>query len=85
MTSTPWQPNTYPPTRRTDHVDVYKSASKGTVEVPDPYVWLENNTDELDQWTTAQANFTRAYLDKNPHRDTLEAEIRANNDFAKVG
>ena len=40
--------------------------------------------EETDAWTTAQADFTRAFLDKNPHRVALENELRANFDFEKV-
>lgn len=81
---TPWTPNQYPRARRSDHVDVYKSEKQGEVRVPDPYQWLEENTEETDQWTTAQDVFTRSYLDKNPARTKLEQEIRANTDYAKV-
>lgn len=83
-TPTPWTPNRYPPARRSDHVDVYKSEKNGEVRVPDPYQWLEQNTDETEQWTTAQEQFTRAYLDQNPERQALEDQIRTNMDYAKV-
>jgi hypothetical protein len=49
----------YPPARRSDHIEVYKSASAGDVRVPDPYQWLEEYTDETDKWTSAQEAFTR--------------------------
>lgn len=63
MPPTPWVPNKYPLARRSDHVDEYKSESKGSVKVADPYQWLEKKTTETDEWTTTQENFTRAYLD----------------------
>ncbi|KAF8548935.1 hypothetical protein OG21DRAFT_1422158 [Imleria badia] len=84
MAPTPWTPNQYPPARRSDHVDVYESKKQGQVRVPDPYQWLEQNTDETDAWTSAQDAFTRAYLDKNPDRAKLEKEIRANTDYEKL-
>ena len=84
MSPTPWQPNTYPVTRRSDHVDVYKSESKGEVKVPDPYNWLEQNTEETDAWTTAQEKFTRQYLDQYSYRDKLEEEFKVNSNYAKV-
>ena len=84
MAPTPWQPNSYPPTRRSDHVDVYKSESKGEVKVPDPYNWLEQNSEETDAWTTTQEKFTRQYLDQYSYRDKLEEEFRVNSDYAKV-
>lgn len=82
--ATPSWPRVYPPTRRGDHVDVYKSAARGEVRVPDPYSWLEENSRETDEWVSAQEAFTRGYLDENPERQELEDEIRANMDFAKV-
>ncbi|KAH7926038.1 hypothetical protein BV22DRAFT_1128529 [Leucogyrophana mollusca] len=83
MSPTPWTPNQYPPARRSDHVDVYKSEKHGEVRVSDPYQWLEEHSEETDKWTTAQDAFTRAYLDKNADRSKLENEIRANTDYAK--
>ena len=79
---TAWTPNRYPPARRSDHVDVYKSEKRGEVRVPDPYQWLEHNTDETEQWTTAQERFTREYLDRNPERQDLEDQIRQAMDYA---
>ncbi|KAF8966430.1 prolyl oligopeptidase [Flammula alnicola] len=80
---TPWTPNAYPPTRRSNHVDIYKSASRGEVLVADPYQYLEENTDETDKFTTQQAEFTRKYLDKNPDLDRLEDAFKDCNDYAK--
>lgn len=80
---TPWIPNRYPKARRSDHVDVYKSEKRGEVRISDPYQWLEQQSEETNQWTTAQDQFTRSYLDKNPARTKLEQEIRANTDYAK--
>lgn len=82
---TPWVTNLYPSARRSDHVDVYKSETKGDVRVADPYQWLEANTEETENWTTAQEAFTREFLDKNPERQALEDEIRKNTDYAKAG
>jgi hypothetical protein len=82
--TTPWINGQYPPARRSTHVDVYKSETKGGVNVPDPYRWLEENSEETEQWTTAQEAYTRTYLDQNPDRKKLEDEIRKNTDYAKV-
>jgi hypothetical protein len=84
MSPTPWTPNSYPPARRSDHIEAFKSASAGDVRVPDPYQWLEEYTDETDKWTSAQEAFTRSYLDKNPDLPRLEAAFRSSNDYAKV-
>ncbi|TFK74350.1 hypothetical protein BDN72DRAFT_759937 [Pluteus cervinus] len=83
MPRTTWAPNSYPSTRRSDHVDVYQSEAKGEVRVPDPYQWLEEYTDETDKWTSAQEIFTRSHLDKNPDRVRLEEAFRASTDYAK--
>ncbi|CDO74182.1 hypothetical protein BN946_scf185043.g234 [Trametes cinnabarina] len=80
---TRWVPNRYPEARRSDHVDVYKSESKGEVRVHDPYEWLEHNTPETEAWTIAQEQFTREYLDQNPDRQELENQIRKNMDYAR--
>ncbi|KIM75700.1 hypothetical protein PILCRDRAFT_13351 [Piloderma croceum F 1598] len=83
MPPTPWTPCNYLPARRSDHVDVYTCASKGEVHVPDPYQWLEENSDEVDKWMTAQAAFTQAYLDLNADREKLEDKFRASMNYAK--
>ncbi|EMD31833.1 hypothetical protein CERSUDRAFT_88707 [Gelatoporia subvermispora B] len=80
---TSWTPNRYPSARRSDHVDVYKSESKGEVRVHDPYEWLEHDTEETDKWTSAQVEFTREYLNQNLERQDLEDEIRKNTDYAR--
>jgi prolyl oligopeptidase len=84
MPPTPWTPGNYLPARRSDHVDVYTSTSKGEVHVPDPYQWLEENSDEVDKWMTAQAAFTQVYLDQNADRQKLEDKFRASTNYAKV-
>jgi prolyl oligopeptidase len=81
---TPWTPGNFPPTRRSDHVDVYKSAANGDVPVPDPYQWLEEYTEETNEWTTTQELFTRSYLDKNSDREKLLDLLRGSMDYAKV-
>ncbi|KAF8622425.1 hypothetical protein AX15_007009 [Amanita polypyramis BW_CC] len=83
MPPAPWTPDHYPPTRRSDQVDVYQSASRGEVRVPDPYQWLEETSDEVNEWTTAQTAFAQAYLDKNTDRQKLEDKFRASKDYAK--
>jgi prolyl oligopeptidase len=84
MVPIPWTKSSYPPARRSDHVDIYKSAAKGEVRVSDPYQWLEADTEETDKWTSAQEAFTRTHLDKNADRQKLEDAFRASMDYAKV-
>lgn len=79
-----WTPNRYPPARRSDHVDVYKSEKHGEVRVADPYQWLEHSSEETEGFVNAQVALTREFLDSNPDRQKLEDEIRNNSDYAKV-
>lgn len=79
-----WTPGSYPKARRSDHVDTYQSATRGTVRVPDPYNWLEEHNTETDDWTSEQERYTRAFLDQIPDRDRLEQAFRASVDYAKV-
>lgn len=80
----PWIPNSYPKACRSDHVDTYRSASKGSVRVHDPYNWLEKHTEETDAWVSEQERFTRRFLDQNPDRKRLEDAFRASIDYPKV-
>ena len=84
MAPTTWVSKRYPPTRRSDHVDVYKSLLRGEVSVPDPYEWLENDSDETELWTTAQEAFAREYLDKNPDLERLKIACQNCVDYPKV-
>jgi prolyl oligopeptidase len=79
-----WTGNSYPPARRADTVDVYKSQTHGEVKIPDPYQWLEENTKETRDWTSTQQIATREYLDRNLDRQRLEDEIRSNTNYVKV-
>ena len=84
MAPNAWIPNRYPQSRRSDHVDVYQSKAKGTVNVPDPYNWLEENSEETTRWVTEQEKYTREYLRSSPHWKRIEADIRNVTDYAKV-
>ena len=84
MAANAWIPNRYPQSRRSDHVDVYKSKAQGSVNVPDPYNWLEENSEETTRWVTAQEEYTREYLHSTPYWESIEADIRKSIDYAKV-
>lgn len=84
MAPNAWIPDRYPQSRRSDHVDVYKSKAKGTVNVPDPYNWLEENSEETTRWVTEQEEYTREYLQSTPHWKRIEADIRKVTDYPKV-
>ena len=82
--ATPWTPNKYPPARKSDHVDVYKSKANGEVRVNDPYNWMESKSKELDEWITAQDKLTGDYLAQFKDRTRLKDEMMNNADFAKA-
>ncbi len=84
MTSSSWTPHGYPHTRRSDHVDVYRSGAAGEVKVSDPYVWLEKDGEEQENWLAAQEALARNFLDSYPYRARLEEEIKASTDYEKV-
>lgn len=84
MAPNAWIPNRYPQSRRSDHTDVYKSKANGSVSVPDPYNWLEKNSEETTRWVTEQEEYTREYLRSSPDWDRVEADIRKVTDYAKV-
>jgi hypothetical protein len=79
-----WTPHCYPHTRRSDHVDVYRSAASVEVKVSDPYAWLEKDGEEQEKWLAAQEALARNFLDAHPDRIRLEKEIRASTDYEKV-
>lgn len=84
MAPNAWIPNRYPQSRRSDHVDVYKSKTRGSVKVPDPYNWLEDNSEETARWVTEQEKYTREYLRSSPHWKRIETDIRNVTDYPKV-
>ena len=68
----------YPPTRTVDQVDVYQSAASGSVEVADPYRWLEDDvrvSDDVAAWVAAQNAVTFAYLEDLPGRQMIEDRL----------
>lgn len=79
-----WTPNSYPQTHRSDHIDIYESATRGQVRVPDPYNWLEENSGETDRWIHLQESFTRSFLGENPDRQRFEKLFQEINDYPKV-
>ncbi|KAH9963773.1 prolyl oligopeptidase [Russula dissimulans] len=76
MPPTPWTPGNYPPARRSDHIDVYQSAQWGEVHITDPYRWLEEYSDETENWITSD-------LSKNMDKGKLEDAFRSSMDYTK--
>ncbi|KAJ1036427.1 hypothetical protein NDA13_000307 [Ustilago tritici] len=82
------QLNPYPLARRDEKASqTYKSAAKGSVTVPEPYIWLEqppSQSEETKEWVHAQAKLTQTYLDDcQPDLDILKSRIEKNFDFAR--
>ena len=73
-------PLIYPATRQGDVVDDYF-----TVQVADPYRWLEDDrSEETQAWVKAQNKVTFSYLDDIPFRDTLKERLEILMDYKKV-
>ncbi|MCC5981173.1 MAG: S9 family peptidase [Oceanicaulis sp.] len=69
----------YPTTLRVDQVDTYQSASRGEVEVEDPYRWLEADvrvSPEVEAWVAAQNAVTGRYLEGLPGRAMIAERLR---------
>lgn len=84
VTAFSWIPHCYPPTYRSDHIDVYQSEAQGEVKVPDPYAWLEKDGEERKRWLSSQEALARKLLDSHPDRAMLEDEIRSSTDYERV-
>ncbi len=59
-----------PPARTTDHVDELAG-----VRFPDPYRWLEGETDEVRRWQEAQAEAATAHVRDWPYLDGLRSSV----------
>jgi prolyl oligopeptidase len=72
---------TYPPTQKTNQVDVYHG-----VEVADPYRWLEDdNAAQTEAWVEAQNKVTFGYLDTIPARDAIRERLTKLWNFERYG
>ena len=71
----------YPPTARTNQVDVYHGVS-----VADPYRWLEDdNSPETKAWVEAQNRVTFGYLETLPGRAALRARLEKLWNYERYG
>jgi prolyl oligopeptidase len=81
-------PLSYPETATVDHVDTYRSATRGEVAVADPYRWLETDvrvSDEVAAWVAAQNEVTDAYLATLPGRDMISERLRELWNYERYG
>jgi prolyl oligopeptidase len=71
----------YPPTKKDNVVDKVHG-----VEISDAYRWLEDaNSAVVQEWTEKENAFTRAYLDKLPGRDKINARLNALLEVGTLG
>lgn len=49
MASYSWTPNDYPPARRADIYETFKSEKHNEVKIHDPYQWLESPSEETEK------------------------------------
>ncbi len=61
----------YPPTRTVDAVEEIAG-----VRMPDPYRWLESDTDEVELWQRQQGQLAADYVREWPHFDALRDLVR---------
>jgi prolyl oligopeptidase len=81
-------PLSYPETATVDHVDTYRSATRGEVEVADPYRWLETDvrvSDDVAGWVAAQNEVTNAYLATLPGREMIAERLRELWNYERYG
>ncbi|KAG8936825.1 hypothetical protein FRC00_007609 [Tulasnella sp. 408] len=75
-------PKPYPQTRRTEHVDTYLN-KEGEVKVPDPYNWVEQDTEERSAWLDKQGEVTQLFIENFGSREKIKAELTKNWDFSR--
>lgn len=83
---TPWDPKQtpYPAVHRSDTVEEFKSAKKGTVKVADPYDWLAfPDSKETQKFVQEQGDFTKKYLDQYKDKDKFSKELEKNWNYAR--
>ncbi|WP_028021462.1 prolyl oligopeptidase family serine peptidase [Enterovibrio calviensis] len=69
----------YPKTRQDDTVDSYFS-----VDIPDPYQWLEDDlSEDTAEWVDAQNTVTFGYLRSLPFRDAIRDRLETANNYVK--
>ena len=74
----------YPPTRRDNTSDVYKSLKWGTVRVPDPYRWLENDDNCRQDWESDQEAFTARHFSTFQDQRQLNETVAKAHNYATV-
>jgi prolyl oligopeptidase len=70
----------YPAAPRGDVVDTLHG-----VQVPDPFRWLEEYSDQTNNWIVAENKVTDAYLESIPQRETLKARLTKLWNYERFG
>lgn len=77
----------YPSARRsTEDKTTYKSAAKGEVAVPEPYLWLEtppSQSEETAAFVKAQAELTSSYLEGCKDRSEFQKRLTDNFSYPR--
>jgi prolyl oligopeptidase len=63
-------PMKYPQIRKSNDMEI-----RAGVEFPDPYRWLESDTDEVRQWQRAQAALASSYVREWPYFEELKKSV----------
>lgn len=84
---TPWDPSAtpYPAVRRDESFsETFKSAAKGSVQVKDPYNWLQDpDSAETKQFVADQGAFTKKYLDQYEHASKFKEALTQNFNYPR--
>lgn len=78
----------YPETATVDHSDTYESAENGTVDVADPYRWLEEDVRESERvadWVAAQNDVTFGYLEGLTGRQMIADRLTELYNYERFG
>lgn len=83
-----WDPKAtpFPKAHRSEDSITYRSAAKGQVKVPEPYLWLEappSQSEKTKEWVDAQAAFTEKYAKTCHDREELKKRLQENLNYAR--
>lgn len=74
----------YPTTPHVDHTSTYKSHRQGTVEIHDPFNWLEQDTAVRKSWLQQQNRLTRSVLTQVDVRVEIARMMQKTFEYEKV-
>lgn len=74
----------YPVTLHVDHTSTYKSHRQGTVEIRDPFIWLEQDTAARKAWLEQQNELTRSVLTQVDARVEITKMMQKTFEYERV-